>query len=227
MEFLYCEGMANAQPSTENYKIKETTVINKGDAVALDTKGYVIKASDSIILIGIAAESYPANDGLTPKKDTIRVINASNAVYRAYGHKMHFASGSTATAFYPFSYDSTNGIYDQCVLVLASKSVDSENTDEIGTIRYVESSYLESSDSFVMYVSKGGVPHPDDVYAVLPSIGDTNVEVQIYGNEDFNFTTSEGAFRCVGHDLSVNNLRGIPSCYLMINRHVSNAKTSY
>lgn len=224
MEFLYCEGMSNAQPSMESYKVKENTEIKKGDLVSLDTRGYLIITGSNGSCIGVAAEDHPANavSDLMPVRDKVKVITSETAVYKAYAIKMQFKEGSDNTCFLPVSFDWTNGAYDNTLLMLISKAEGSENTDTIGTIRTVSSSYQEN-DGYVMNVSEGGIPHPDDVYALLPRIGDDGLN-QGFDGEDFAFTSDIGHLRCVGHDLSLDNTAGLPSCYLKLNKHVSRAE---
>lgn len=220
MEFLYCEGMSNAQPSMNCFKVKPETKIEKGDIVALDSNGYLVKA-DYGMSIGVAAEDHPANavSDLMPVRDSVKVITSECAVYRAYGIKMQFKEGSTETCLHPASFDWTNGAYDGTLLILVSKAESSENTDTVGTVRKVSSSYQEG-DGYIMNVSEGGIPHPDDVYALLPQIGERCLQAG-YGNDEFSFTTENGQLRCVGHDLSLENTAGLPSCLLKLNKHVS------
>ncbi len=222
MEFVYCEGMSNAQPSINNFKIKESTVIKKGDVISLDMYGDAVKAESTSLTIGIAAEDHPASDNselLQTRKDVIKVITSSNAVYRAYANKINFKDNSTEKKLYPINCVDDAGAYDRAILMLISKSEESQNTDNIGDIRVVTSSFMENYE-YIMNVTAGGIPHPDDVYAVLPYVGSSNIISGING-EDFYFNYTKGHFRCIGIDFSRNNAKGLPSCYLKLNTHVA------
>lgn len=226
MDFVYCEGLSNAQPETNFFKIRPTTKIVKGCPVRLDSNNYIVIASGTSYSIGVAAEDHPSGDenGIMPVRDTIKVITAPNAVYRAYGNRMSFNATSTEKEFH-ISSGPINGYYEECMLVLVSKGEGSENTDEIGTVRYVDTSYPDD-DKYVISVSgEGSAPHPNDVYALLPIIGSERIESAVYSSIDFD--SNGGPFRCVGHDFSTNNVNGVPSCFLKLSHHISQKTNSY
>lgn len=226
MEFVYCEGLSNAQPETNIFKVKSTTKISKGSPVMLDKSNFAVTPSFSDYSIGVAAEDYPHNgeSGIMPKRDTIKVITAPDAVYRAYGIKMTFDATSTQHEFHTSAYYE-NGYYEQCILVLVSKGEDSENTAEIGSVISIDSSYSDGEKYILNVSANAGVPHPDDVYAILPAIGNSKVEASATSN--FSLNSSGGAFRCIGYDLSMNNANGAPSCFLKLARHTSTKTSSY
>lgn len=223
MEFAYCEGLSNAQPSFEVFKVNEKETIKKGDALALDDSGHVIKAAYSSISIGVAMEDYPTADasGLINKRNVIKVATSGNAVYRVYGKKMNFTGDCTETKVYPVESEGFLDCYYRSSLVLISKSPESQNTDNIGDVRTI-SSVNPAGEFLEMDVSKGGIPHPDDVYAIIPGIGDTHFER--LNESEFKFNETDGHFRCVGVDFSINNAKGLPSFFVKLNKHSSNAK---
>ncbi len=223
MEFAYCEGMSNAQPSFEVFKVNEKETIKKGDVLSLNEKGFVTKSGLTDISIGVAMEDYPTDDasGLISKRNVIKVATSGNAVYRVYGKKINFMGECTDTKVYPVESEGILYSYYRSFLVLISKSPESQNTDNVGDVRTI--SYVNPEGSLVaMNVSKGGIPHPDDVYAIMPNIGDTYFKD--LNESEFKFDETEGHFRCVGVDFSTNNVKGLPSFFVKLNKHSSTSK---
>lgn len=228
MEFAYCEGMSNAQPSMKNFNIKETTAVKKYDVLTLDSKGYAVKANTGDHCIGLAAEDHPANvqSNIMPAKNTIKVIDSPNAIYRASAMTVKFSQEhSTNTRLFSPEYTGGN-CFTNFTLVLISKAPGSQNTDKIGSLRKsygITQEYNEEDSSVTYYftVESGGIPHNDDVYALLPDIGSTYITTGS-GNNDFSLITDTGIFRCIGQDLSANNSKGLPSCFLKLINHTTN-----
>lgn len=228
MEFLYCEGASNLQPSVKDFDIAENTVIEKGDIVSFNNKGLIQKHDMSLPNpLGVAVESHNAETIRFGRKTKIKVNITPNAVYKMELPTIKFLEGSTSTSL-KFR-DRAAGYGDYCFydrhFMLVSKSDKSENTDEIGTMRKV-SYALENNEYAVYQVEEGGVPHPDDVYVVIPNIGDRNIfpndkNIAYFRDND------ESGLLCVGVTLDFNGDKKLPYCHMKFLKTFFTSQNSY
>ena len=214
MEFLYCEDASNLQPLLKDFDIDEKTIINKGDIVYLNSDYLIENKSALSYPLGVAAESHNEETMRFGRKTKIKVNISPNAVYKMTLPTIKFLEGSTDTTvkFQDRSPGYGDYGFNERHFMLVSKSDKSENTDEIGTMRKCLCS-LENGMYAVLQVEKGGVPHPDDVYVVIPNIGDRN----IFQNDNHiaTFENDEhSGLLCVGMTLDFNGAKKLPYCHV-------------
>ncbi len=220
MEFLYSASGANVQPIIREFRIKSDTVVKKGQIVNVDEQGRV-KAGKSIIL-GVAAEDHSGvEDESNPRSngEKIKVICSPNSVYKLYGTCIKFChDDSEPGAFVTRDYAAGSGdnIFGNCILVLTKKAEDSENTDPVGTVYYVDGNSYDAMDEFMTFSVCGGtgVPDDDDEYAIIANVGNLTVGPQ---NDDNNVMIgNDTQFACVGCTTSLNNEKGLPYSHVVI-----------
>lgn len=215
MEFLYCEDASNLQPLLKDFDIDEKTIINKGDIVSFNNKRLIQKHDMSLPYpLGVAVESHNEETMRFGRKTKIKVNISPNAVYKMTLPTIKFLEGSTDTTVKFQDRSAGYGEYGFAdrYFMLVSKSDKSENTDEIGTMRKCLCS-LENDVYAVLQVEKGGVPHPDDVYVVIPNIGDRN----IFQNDNHIATfenDEDSGLLCVGMTLDFNGAKKLPYCHV-------------
>lgn len=217
MEYVFSLSGSNTEPCIREFDINTNTNIKAGYTVSLGDNNKV--TADTYNCVGVAAENHPGvADDKNPRANgnKIKVICSPDAVYRLYGIDLKFIpESSTATKMTTVnsSIVKAESIYGKYVLVMVSKDPASENTDTVGTVRYItDNTYNSSTGAVSMTVNSGGIPHANDVYCLVPGTGVDNISTADY--KSVYISTSSSTFRSVGYDANLDNVKKRPSCYV-------------